>query len=107
MLTVPFFSGGGGTFVSYRVAEDAALANSLYDQLQGKTWTDDEGNQHVMEVFLDSRRLELAENWKDSFMYALNHSCLVVPIVSEACLKVGHMGGNSWRPAAPWPSLAI
>lgn len=73
-------------FISYRVEEDKALAEALYQQLATEPFALPDGSHMETHVFLDSECLELAKDWKRSFLDALEHSFVVVPIVSEAAL---------------------
>jgi hypothetical protein len=65
---------------SYRVATDSDLAQRLCAELQKR---DVEEGMRV-KCFFDKQDIQRAEDWRVKFRTALQHSCLFVPLVSEA-----------------------
>ncbi|ORY40252.1 hypothetical protein BCR33DRAFT_373468 [Rhizoclosmatium globosum] len=73
-------------FISYRVNTDADLAEKLCDKLQALTILNEQREVRI-KCFLDKQNLKEGVDYTSQFMTALTGSCLVLPIVSEACLK--------------------
>jgi hypothetical protein len=64
-------------FISYRVATDAHLAESLCDKLRLKGYT----------PFLDKKCLPPGQEWRDNFTRALMRSRVFLPLISVAGLQ--------------------
>jgi hypothetical protein len=72
-------------FVSYRWGtHDSPLTAMLVDHLEW--YTVGEAHPRPLVAFLDRRSLELGKDFQESFVEALTHSTVVVPIVSHAAL---------------------
>eukprot|EP00050_Salpingoeca_kvevrii_P009140 m.307456 g.307456 ORF g.307456 m.307456 type:complete len:1276 (-) comp20008_c0_seq1:110-3937(-) len=77
-------------FISYRVASEELLAKAIYHQLQGREIVLDTGGKAIIncQVFLDCMSLEVGRSWRRSFLRALRHSCVIIPLVSHASLDI-------------------
>ena len=73
-------------FISYRVNADADIAELVCKRLQQAFVALADGTQIPVKCFFDAQDIQDGTNWKESFLYALRHSCLFVPLVSEAAL---------------------
>ena len=71
-------------FISYRVASDADIAQKLYYELKERFVSWDKTTCLKIEIFWDKKGIFTSENWKEKFVKCLEHSCLFVPIISEA-----------------------
>jgi hypothetical protein len=66
---------------------DKDIALALCKALQQLTVPLSKTDVIPLKVFLDSKEIVDGSNWKQAFVNALQHSCLFVPIVSEAALE--------------------
>ena len=73
-------------FISYRVRTDKDIAKALCDALEKQTifWDAHKRQKLHIRCFLDVKDIGDGTEWKAVFLNALNHTCLFVPIVSEA-----------------------
>jgi hypothetical protein len=69
-------------FISYRVDSDADVAETLCRQLQQLFV---ESNMKV-KCFFDKQDIRDGVDWKNAFLTALEHTCLFVPLISEAAI---------------------
>jgi hypothetical protein len=81
-LTVSLYLTAVPPFCSYRVDSDASLAETLCRQLQEKFVED---NMQVT-CFFDCQDIRDGVDWKNAFLTALEHTCLFVPLISEAAI---------------------
>lgn len=73
-------------FISYRVATDAPIAERICRELQGRTVAH-KSTVYKIKCFWDQQDIEEGHDWETAFLHALKHSCLFLPLVSEAALK--------------------
>ena len=75
-------------FISYRVRTDGPLAKKLCTALQNQLvdWDSAKGWQVQVKCFWDAQDITNGSDWKETFLQALEHTCLFVPIVSEAAI---------------------
>lgn len=75
-------------FISYRRNTDSDIAQNLCTELQKHylNWNTAKNQKIRVKCFLDSEEIALTVQWKSCFVRALNHSCLYVPIISEAAV---------------------
>jgi hypothetical protein len=69
-------------FISYRVDSDADVAETLCRQLQEKFVEED----MRVKCFFDKQDIRDGVDWKNAFLTALEHTCLFVPLISEASI---------------------
>lgn len=73
-------------FISYRVKTDQDIARKLCQSLQKCFLEWDQVSQVQVKCFWDAQDITNASDWKETFLYALDHCLVFVPIVSEATL---------------------
>jgi hypothetical protein len=71
---------------SYRVDTDKDLAEAMCHKLEEHTIALTKDQQLQVRVFWDAKDISDGSNWKLVFLQAVKHSCLFVPIVSEAAI---------------------
>jgi hypothetical protein len=74
-------------FISYRVDTDKDLAEMLCRKLETESVPMRDETRLNVKVFWDAKDIQDGSNWKQTFLQALQHSCLFLPIVSEAALE--------------------
>lgn len=80
-------------FISYRRNDiDNLVVNSLFDQftnysIHRNSAKPQQNSASLVSVFLDSYRLEKAEDFQDGFAQALLNSRLYIPIITAECFK--------------------
>jgi hypothetical protein len=74
-------------FLSYRVNKDADLVESVYNALSGVKVPLRDGTEIPIRCFWDKLDIRNGSNWYNTFVNALEHSCLYVPFFSEAAIE--------------------
>ncbi|KAJ3281675.1 hypothetical protein HDU79_010576 [Rhizoclosmatium sp. JEL0117] len=77
-------SGHHDAFISYRVGSEASFAAALAPLIETVGLR---RSNRLFRVFLDSKCLNDAEDWKDGFLNGLQGSKLIVYLISEASLN--------------------
>ncbi|KAJ3129501.1 hypothetical protein HK098_001268 [Nowakowskiella sp. JEL0407] len=70
-------------FFSHRKHADKDVVQLLHEQLNGLQWDHD----HAIHAFWDDQCLSASENWEIGFTSALEHSKIVILIISIECVR--------------------
>ena len=89
ILTILIFHNSyfGDAVHSYRQNSDKDIAEKLCKGLQTKSVPWKDGSTLDVLCFWDSQNIKHGANWQKTFLSALNHSCLFVPLVSYNALE--------------------